>query len=381
MRWVLGAVLYLAALLAPSVARAHPGSGIVVDRTGRIYFVKPGDHRIFVLSTDGRVAVLVDDPRLRLPHHLVLDAQGNLYTASDNDGRVWKIASDGRLTLHFDSRSVWQTHSVQVGSYGDPWAMDAAGGVYAVAWQSGSFTRSAIVRIAPSGAVTELANRRFGNLHFGTMAWGPDSSLYVTEFARVWRIRPGGVATALEIRGDSLGLAAGIAVDSTGTVYVADVSARRVLRVVADGAAAGVPELERARLRGPVGLALGRAGELYVVDHGPRAFWILRVAGGRVERVYADVNYFALYGPAAVLILFQLLLIAQTWARRPRNRLDWGWWTLGVGVLVFVLFFVAAKAPGYAYARFGVLGLYLAASVGSWRRGRGALPRTGPGTA
>lgn len=371
-------MVWLAAL-APSAARAHPGSGIVVDQAGRIYFVKPGDNRIFVLSAVGRVAVLVDDPRLRLPHHLLLDAQGNLYTASDHDGRVWKITPDGRLTEHFDSRAVWQTHRIQVGTNGDPWTMDAAGNIYAVAWPWGSRTWSEIVRITPSGEVTQFTSQRFGSLHFGTMVWGPDSSLHITEFARVWRIRPPGAAAALEIPGGSLGLATGIAVDSTGAVYVADYSAGRVLRVASDGAVAGVPGLERERLYGPVGLALGRAGEIYVVDHRPRALWILRVAAGRAERVYADVNYAVLYGPTALLIGLQLLLIAQTWARRPRNPLDWGWWTLAVGVLVLALFFVAAEVPGYAYARFAVLGLYLAASAWSWRRGGGTLPLAGTG--
>lgn len=91
------------------------------------------------------------------------------------------------------------------------------------------------------------------------------------------------------------------------------------------------------------------------------------------------MNYAVLYGPTALLIGLQLLLIAQTWARRPRNPLDWGWWTLAVGVLVLALFFVAAEVPGYAYARFAVLGLYLAASAWSWRRGGGTLPLAGTG--
>lgn len=93
----------LALAFLPARAAAHPGSGIVVGADGAIYVVVYGTNRIMRIAPDGRSSVLVDDERLRLPHHLAMDAAGVLYSASDFDGKVWRVGADGALTLHLDS--------------------------------------------------------------------------------------------------------------------------------------------------------------------------------------------------------------------------------------------------------------------------------------
>ena len=88
--------LLMLAVVAP--LSAHPGSGLVVDRLGRVYFVLPGDNRIMRIDGAGNLTTLVSDPRLRLPHHLVLDADGNPFAASDHDGPLWTLPPAGGLT-------------------------------------------------------------------------------------------------------------------------------------------------------------------------------------------------------------------------------------------------------------------------------------------
>ena len=116
------------AVVAPLLA--HPGSGLVVDRQGRVYFVLPGDSRIMRIDGAGNLTTFVSDPRLRLPHHLVMDAAGNIFVASDHDGIIWKITPAGELTEFFSSQDLWRARVAIVGNVGDPFTMDAAGNIY-----------------------------------------------------------------------------------------------------------------------------------------------------------------------------------------------------------------------------------------------------------
>jgi len=215
----------VASLMFASPAAAHPGSGIVVDRNGNVFFVMLGSSAIMKLSRDGSVRVLVDDERLRLPHHLVLGRDGALYAASDVDGKVWRVGADGSLREHFNSKRVPRAPrpgaEVHVGAFGDPFTLDSAGNVYAL----GSASDSTLIRIALDGTVTPLAvNAKFGGLHFSSMTWGLDGALYVSDKTRVWRI-VGDSATAIVPSGVALFRATGLAVDREGNIYVAPVGA------------------------------------------------------------------------------------------------------------------------------------------------------------
>lgn len=359
-----GWLTLVSAVLSTGAAFAHPGPGIVVDQTGRVYFVVLGDSRIFTIAPDGSRAVWLEDDRVRLPHHLVIDADGGLYTVSDDDGRVWRIAPDGGLTPFFPSGRVRAARGIQVGQYGNPFTIDSSSAIYAV-----SGDRNRIVRIEPSGAVTPVGDAPFGDLHFSAMAWGPDGALYVTDHGRVWRIPPHGSAAPLAISGDTVALGVGIAVARSGALYVADYSANRVLRIGPDGRAAAAPGTERVRWAGPVGVALGPGGALYVLDHGPGVTRVFRVTGERVQRLYTRRDPFSLIGPG-ILTAFLLLLVAQTWVRRPASRIDWGWWTTAIGCLIAVTYAVGGSIPGFSLARHAVLLLYVLAAARSYRRVR-----------
>ncbi len=97
----------------------------------------------------------------------------------------------------------------------------------------------------------------------------------------------GGLATAALLRRPE-----GIAVDDTGTVYIADSEAHRVRAVSPEGVirtvvgtgepgAATSSDPTDIRLNGPVAVAVGGEGELYVADEGNRR--ILLISDGSVE--------------------------------------------------------------------------------------------------
>ena len=255
MRVIRSALLVAVAMFfVSSRADAHPGSGIVVDRAGTIYFVVAGTNVIMKVSRDGRSTALDFGEQLRLPHHLVLGKDGSLYVASDCDGIVWRLGADGMLREHFNPKRAMlpKLSRLEVGFGGDPFTVDSAGNVYALA-ASGA---TSIVRIAPGGALAPIATRaRFSRLHFGSMAWGPDGALYISDVDRVWRIA-GGNATAIVPRGAQLLLATGIAVDSASNIYVADYSAERVVRLAPDGIVNTPKAVARLRLRHPTGVTV-----------------------------------------------------------------------------------------------------------------------------
>ncbi len=368
---------------------AHPGPGIVVDRSGRVYFVKGGDNRIYTISPDGEFGIFVDDARLRLPHHLVLDSAGMLYAASDFDGRIWRIDRDGRLELFFSTPgailygrlaehdslargAVPHQRQIHIAAGGDPWILDDDGHVYGLFRPFGYQRPPSIVRITRDTAVTRFAvsepARPFGNLHASAMAWAPDGSLWLTDDSRLWRIGLEGTRELIDMGEANPMLLRGIAVDAAGRVFVADYGENRVLVRAASGAWSVPAATESLRLHAPVGLAIGPTGDLFIVDQPPGSTIIWRVGVDSISELYADRSFMWFYGFALMVAGFQALLILHTAMRQPRHPIDWAWWTVAIGALVLVVWWAGRDQPLYAWLRHLVaLGLIVAAWR-SWRR-------------
>jgi sugar lactone lactonase YvrE len=349
----------------PATARAHPGSGIVVDRAGNVYFVRAGQSVVWKLSPDGRVTKLVEDDIVRLPHHLTLGRDGTLYMASDFDGRIWRVGADGALSEQFNSNRIPGTSTVNVGSWGDPWTIDSAGNVYALSAPGGS----AIVRITPNGTVTPIArNTRLGELHASTMTLGGDGALYLTDANRVWRI-VGDRATAIAPRGVPLDGASGIAVAADGSMYVADFQSRRVIRIARDGAVTTPPALAGIALSYPWGVTVAPDGSVYVLDHlsGGRGVAIWRVRGDVAERLYS-AREASVYLAAALTTLIPLIFALRTFERKPTGTVDWFLWTILAGGCVVVIYWFGRGTVIFSWLRHLILAFFLFSAWRSWRR-------------
>jgi hypothetical protein len=106
-RWL--SVIVLCAIGSPA-AWCHPGTGIVIDDSGQVFFVHGARNRSLKLDAGGELSTLVDGTGGRLlinPHHLVLVANGTLYTVGDRP-RVRKIGSDGSVATVAEIR--WRRH-------------------------------------------------------------------------------------------------------------------------------------------------------------------------------------------------------------------------------------------------------------------------------
>lgn len=279
--------------LAANEVLAHPGSGIVVDRQGNVYFVDTGSG-VYKLDRNGKLT------RLSGPayHWMAIDIDGRLKNAtlpyfSSGDATVSRVGADPTLLLSSD-------FPVVVGSDGSlyyPWL--SAG------------KQLQIFRLTPSGTTTSEktlpASTESGPLRWlNGMAFGPDGSLYYTENKAIRRITSQGKLITVidsvmlsgcdsvpEVEANQGPYLRGLAIDAQGTVYVAATGCRAVLKITADKKVTTV--LRTSSPWSPTGVALF-GSDLYVLEyfHTPgdnRREWLPRVrkvgSDGRVVTVAA----------------------------------------------------------------------------------------------
>lgn len=358
-------IAFLLSSLCAAEVHAHPGSGIVVDREGQVYFVVPGQHYIMKIDRDGRLTTFVSDPRLSLPHHLVIDRDGNIYTCSDDDGIVWKISPDGQMTEHFDSRELRDAGLGNVGQWGDPFTIDSAGNIYFTSEPRG---RTQIYRIDLAGDGSLLAgsdegyadgtggDARFGNLHFASMSLGSDGILYVTDRTRIRAVAPDGTVSTLAFAGDvNMEFAAGIAFGPESAIYVVDYRGSRLIHVTSDGVATPTPTplAGRGKLFAPAGVAIGPDGDIYVLDAEAFGVRVVKVSSeGRVTHLAAiDVQWQQIVMIFVLMLALPLLLVLWLRQRKSTGRVDAILRVALVGIIVVLTWIAGGALPPSFYLR------------------------------
>lgn len=231
-----------------------------------------------------------DKARFSSPQDIAVDSAGNVYVA-EFSSHIRKIAPTGEVS----------TFATLPKSAASGIALDPAGNVYV----KGFFH---IYRIRPTGELVALAGSdakgaadgQGSEASFnggGGIDVDPSGDTYVADFQnhRVRRVTPGGLVSTLA--GSMVGFADGAvataqfhypgdaAVDRSGNVYVADYANQRVRRitgatvstVAGSGTYASVDGVSSAAsFRGPRGIAIDRAGNVYVAEF---------AAAGRVRRI------------------------------------------------------------------------------------------------
>lgn len=259
-RWVRLVVVTMACLL-PALVVAHPGSGIVVDRLGQIYFVDMVSG-VWKLDANGALTH-IPGPAF---HWMTLDAGDRFGAVQLPSGSGWEIARIGaKPTLLLASDF--------------PIAMSRDGNLYYPSHGGGA--RLQILKSLPSGQTSILASlpatTARGRLRdLNGLAVGPDGSLYYTENDAIRRVsREGRVSTIAEniaLPGCTsiLGMGArdgplfrGLDVDAGGTIYVAATRCGNVFKVTPAGHVAILPQLPGPWP--PTGVALF-GNDLYVLE-------------------------------------------------------------------------------------------------------------------
>lgn len=282
---------------------------VAVDSKGQIYIAEPPDGRIRQVDTKGNISTIAgngtlgfggdgSDPtkaQLNRPTGVAIDSSGNVYIADSLNARVRElagsnintIAGNGGLSYSGDGGPAKkaQLNSPQAV------AVDSAGNLYI------ADTANNVVReVASNGNIsTILGNGTAGSGN--TQLNGPQGiavdsagNVYVsdTQNARVLKIA-GGTATTVAGSGKpgfggdggaaasaQLNTPVGLAVDAAGNLYIADFGNNRI-REVAGGAVSTVAgsvqgfggdggPATAAQLNAPQGVALDKAGNLYITD-------------------------------------------------------------------------------------------------------------------
>jgi len=187
------------------------------------------------------------------PQGLAFDNSGNLYIADSKNNRVRRVTADGKISVFAGNGTAGTSgdgSAATSATLNQPYAVavDSAGNVL-IAERSGHVVR----RVSTSGVISTVA---------GTGTSGAPSA-------------ETGVAV-----NQSLNSPSGLAVESAGTVLIADSGNNRIRRLFSDGTIATVAgsatagfsgdggQATSARLNAPAAVAVDIAGNLYVSDAG-----------------------------------------------------------------------------------------------------------------
>jgi sugar lactone lactonase YvrE len=307
-----------------SAARFAGPSGIAVDRSGNLYVADRDNHTIRKITSSGVVTTLAGKAgqlgtadgtgsaaAFYDPSGVAVDSAGNVYVADTDNYTIRKVTAGGTVTTLAGSPS--QLGSADgtgsAASFDSPSgvAVDGAGTVYVADYYS-----RAVRVVTAAGVVTTLAGAADSpgstdGTGSAAQFSGPDAvaidsagNLYVADQYNysIRKVTASGVVTTLA--GGELGTAdgvgkaagfdlpAGIAVDGSGNVYVADTSNNTIRKVTAAGVVttlAGLPGGSAdgtgtaARFRSLGGVAMDSAGNAYVADRNNNSIRKITLAG------------------------------------------------------------------------------------------------------
>jgi uncharacterized protein (TIGR03437 family) len=301
-------------------AALYQPTGVALDPDGQLYVADAGNHRIRIVTSNGIIRTVAGTgefafggdggpavaAKLNFPTGVVLDKSGNLYIADYTNARVRRINPAGTITTVAGSGTFrLSPDGLQAQStvlhLPTGIVLDSTGSLYIAENQ-----RARVRKVSPKGIVSTVAGN--GQQGFSgenvsatlpalqspsRLAMDSAGNLYISDNAihRIRRVTPGGLISTVAGSGN-IGFAGdggpatsaylnqpeGVAVDSAGNIYIADLLNHRVRKVDSTGvistfAGNGVQGFSgdngpatSASLNSPTGLAVDGAGNVWIAE-------------------------------------------------------------------------------------------------------------------
>jgi uncharacterized repeat protein (TIGR01451 family) len=303
-----------------TIAQLYNPMGLAVDAAGNLYIADTYNHRIRLVNAAGTITTVAGNgtagftgdgsaavnAELHYPYGVAVDAGGNLYIADNQNLRIRKVDISGNIssvagngTCCYAGDGGTAISARLDNPYGV--AVDAAGNLYIA-----DALNQRVRKVNAAGIITTIAGNGSsgfsgdGGAATGAQFRSPDGvavdssgNLYIADYgnARVREVTTDGAIATLVGGGMNDGGFAvfglfngpgGVVRDKAGNTYIADINNNRVRKVAADGAISTVAgrgasgfagdggPAASALLNAPQGVALDSAGNLYITDSGNR---------------------------------------------------------------------------------------------------------------
>ncbi|MBU6401718.1 MAG: SMP-30/gluconolactonase/LRE family protein, partial [Verrucomicrobia bacterium] len=248
---------------AATNASLNQPAGLAVDAAGNLFIADQGNSRVRKLDTNGILTTVAGAGRfafsgdggaatnasLSNPAGLAMDTAGDLYLADQGNNRIRKVDTRGIITT--------VAGNGQFGYFGD-----------------GALATKARLN-SPSSVAVDRAGKLLIVDQFNNLVRGVDTNGIISTVAGSWTasVYDGGPATEAALRSP-----AGVAVDTSGNLFIADTWNNRIRKVQPDGLITTVAGGEmfgyvgdggaatNAGLASPSGVAVDAAGDLFIAD-------------------------------------------------------------------------------------------------------------------
>lgn len=298
-------------------------NNVAVDHAGNVLVADTANDVIRKITPDGMVSTVAglfhtrghtdgpaQDARFWAPFGIALDAAGDIFVADTGNNTIRKITPLGIVSTiaGLAGQTGSQDGAAADARFRNPWsvAVDGDGNVYVA-----DMSNDTIRKITPAGKVYTFAglagvpgtadgygnDARFDN-PFG-VAVDSTGNVYVSDTANdaIRKIAPGRVVTTLAglpgTAGDTDGSGAdarfwgpqGLTVDSAGNIYVADTGNNLIRKITPMGVVTtlSLPADKKLALNSPGGVAVDANGNVYVADTDNHCIRKISTVGGIVH--------------------------------------------------------------------------------------------------
>jgi uncharacterized repeat protein (TIGR01451 family) len=306
---------------AATNAQFYFPSGLALDAAGDLYIADTSDHVVLKVAPNGIITSVAGTgirgysgdggaataAELGYPWGLARDGAGNLYITDIDQGVVRKVAADGSIsTAAGAGGELYMPEGVAVDGAGNLYIadtfnnlvrkVDASGvettvaGTGAPGWAGDGGPATSAQLYTPAGVALDAA----GNLYI--VENNNNTVRKVTANGMISTVAGNGTAGSAGDGGPAtaaqLSFPAGVAVDSSGNLYIADHDNSALRKVAADGTITTLAGIGRpgysgdggpstgAALNYPNGVAVDSAGRVYVADNFNNAVRMLTPQGG-----------------------------------------------------------------------------------------------------